>query len=93
MTIEQKINFIKLTPEKGFHISKTDRSEMYEGFIYLGKYDLPENYIEVIDEEYEAWKQLKAEELERLQAEEEAQRLADEEAQRLVDEEISSNQA
>ena len=86
MTIEQKTNYIKLTPEKGFHISKADRSDMYEGFIYLGKYDAPENYIEVIAEEYEAWKQLKAEELERLQAEEEAQRLADEEAQRLADE-------
>ena len=86
MIIEQKTNFIKLTPTPSFHISKADRSEMYEGFIYLGKYDLPENYIEVIAEEYEAWKQLKAEELERLQAEEEAQRLAEEEAQRLAEE-------
>ena len=86
MTIEQKTNFIKLTPEKGFHISKADRSDMYEGFIYLGKYDLPENYIEVIAEEYEAWKRLKAEEAQRLQ-EEEAQRLQEEEeAQRLADE-------
>ena len=86
MTIEQKTNFIKLTPAEGFHISKADRSEMYEGFIYLGKYDAPENYIEVIAEEYEVWKRLKAEELERLQAEEEAQRLADEEARRLAEE-------
>ena len=86
MIIEQKTNYIKLTPEKGFHISKADRSEMYEGFIYLGKYDLPENYIEVIAEEYEAWKRLKEEELKRLQAEEEAQRLADEEARRLAEE-------
>ena len=86
MTIEQKTNFIKLTPAEGFHISKADRSDMYEGFIYLGKYDLPENYIEVIAEEYEVWKRLKAEELERLQAEEEAQRLADEEARRLAEE-------
>ena len=78
MIIEQKINFIKLTPEEGFHISKADRSDMYEGFIYLGKYDLPENYIEVIAEEYEAWKRLKEEELKRLQ-EEEAQRLQEEE--------------
>ena len=93
MTIEQKTNFIKLTPEEGFHISKADRSDMYEGFIYLGKYDAPENYIEVIAEEYEEWKRLKAEELERQQAEEEAQRLqAEEEAQRLAEEEISSNQ-
>lgn len=86
MKIEQKTNFIKLTPTPGFHISKADRSDMYEGFIYLGKYDAPENYIEVIAEEYEVWKQLKAEELERLQAEEEAQRLAEEEAQRLAEE-------
>ena len=85
MVIEQKTNYIKLTPEEGFHISKADRSDMYEGFIYLGKYDLPENYIEVIAEEYEAWKRLKAEEAQRLQ-EEEAQRLQEEEAQRLADE-------
>ena len=78
MIIEQKTNYIKLTPEEGFHISKADRSDMYEGFIYLGKYDLPENYIEVIAEEYEAWKRLKEEELKRLQ-EEEAQRLQEEE--------------
>ena len=86
MTIEQKTNYIKLTPTPGFHISKANRSDMYEGFIYLGKYDLPENYIEVIAEEYEAWKRLKAEEAQRLQ-EEEAQRLQEEEeAQRLADE-------
>ena len=91
MVIEQKTNFIKLTPEKGFHISKADRSEMYEGFIYLGKYDLPENYIEVIAEEYEAWKRLKAEEAQRL-ADEEAQRLADEEARRLAEEEIQEGE-
>ena len=78
MTIEQKTNFIKLTPEEGYHISKADRSDMYEGFIYLGKYDLPENYIEVIAEEYEAWKRLKEEELKRLQ-EEELKRLQEEE--------------
>ena len=86
MIIEQKTNYIKLTPTPGFHISKADRSDMYEGFIYLGKYDLPENYIEVIAEEYEAWKRLKAEEAQRQQEEEEAQRLADEEARRLADE-------
>ena len=86
MKIEQKTNYIKLTPEEGFHISKADRSDMYEGFIYLGKYDAPENYIEVIAEEYEVWKQLKEEEAQRLQEEEEAQRLADEEARRLAEE-------
>ena len=64
MTIEQKTNYIKLTPEKGFHISKADRSDMYEGFIYLGKYDAPENYIEVSDSEYEEWERLKEAEYE-----------------------------
>lgn len=91
MTIEQKTNYIKLTPEESFHISKADRSEMYEGFIYLGKYDVPENYIEVIAEEYEAWKRLKAEELERLQAEEEAQRLQEEEETQQLAEEGNNN--
>ena len=56
MTIEQKTNFIKLTPEEGYYLSNTDKSEMYEGSIYLGKYDLPENYIEVPNEEYDEWK-------------------------------------
>ena len=86
MTIEQKTNFIKLTPEEGFHISKADRSEMYEGFIYLGKYDAPENYIEVIAEEYEEWKRLKAEELKRIQ-EEELKRLQEEEKLKRLQEE------
>ena len=92
MKIEQKPNYIKLTPEKGFHISKADRSDMYEGFIYLGKYDVPENYIEVIAEEYEEWKRLKEEELKRLQ-EEEAKRLQEEEELKRQQElEMASNQ-
>lgn len=86
MTIEQKTNYIKLTPAPSFHISKADRSEMYEGFIYLGKYDAPENYIEVIAEEYEEWKRLKAEEELRQQQEEEAQRQQEEEARHLAEE-------
>ena len=78
MKIEQKQNYIKLTPAEGFHISKADRSDMYEGFIYLGKYDAPENYIEVIAEEYEVWKRLKAEEELKRQQEEEAYKKEDE---------------
>lgn len=94
MKIEQKTNFIKLTPTPGFHISKADRSDMYEGFIYLGKYDAPENYIEVIAEEYEVWKQLKAEEdAKRQQEEEEARRLQEEEELKRQQElEMASNQ-
>lgn len=56
MIIEEKTNYIKLTPSEGFHLSNTDKTEMYEGFIYLGKYDSPDNYIEVTNEEYEEWK-------------------------------------
>ena len=58
MIIEEKTNYIKLTPSVGFHLSNTDKTEMYEGFIYLGKYDSIENYIEVTNEEYEEWKRL-----------------------------------
>lgn len=56
MRTEQKTNYIELIPEEGYHLSNTDKSEMYEGFIYLGKYDSPNNYIEVTNEEYEEWK-------------------------------------
>ena len=61
MTIEQKTNYIIMIPAEGYHFSNTDKTEMYEGFICLGKYDLPENYIEVTDEEYEEWKKLQEE--------------------------------
>ena len=70
MIIEQKTNYIELTPEKGYHLSNIDKSEMYEGYICLGKYDSPENYIEVTNEEYDEWKRLQEEESKRLQEEE-----------------------
>ena len=58
MIIEEKTNYIKLIPSEGFHLSNTNKTEMYEGFVYLGKYDTPDNYIEVTNEEYEEWKRL-----------------------------------
>ena len=58
MKTEQKTNYIELIPEEGYHLSNKYKSEMYEGFIYLGKYDSPDNYIEVTNEEYEEWKKL-----------------------------------
>ena len=63
MVIEQKTNYIKIIPAEDYHISKADRSDMYEGFICLGKYDSPENYIEVTNEEYDKWKRLQEEEI------------------------------
>ena len=56
MRIEQKTNYIELIPEEGYHLSNKEKTEMYEGFIYLGKYDSPDSYIEVTNEEYEEWK-------------------------------------
>lgn len=63
MTIEEKTNYTIMIPAKGYHFSNTDKTEMYEGFICLGKYDVPENYIEVSDSEYKEWKRRKAEEI------------------------------
>ena len=56
MKIEQKTNYIELIPDEGCHLSNKEKTEMYEGFIYLGKYDSVDNYIEVTNEEYEDWK-------------------------------------
>ena len=73
MVIEQKTNYIELIPEKDYHLSNKDKSEMYEGYICLGKYDSPENYIEVTNEEYDEWKRLQEQaEAKRLQEEENA---------------------
>ena len=58
MKIETKKTFTIIIPEEGYHLSNIDKTEMYEGFIYLGKYDSPDNYIEVTNEEYEEWKRL-----------------------------------
>ena len=56
MRIEQKTNYTIMIPAEGYHFSNTDKTEMYEGFICLGRYDSPENYIEVTNKEYEEWK-------------------------------------
>ena len=61
MIIEQKTNYTIMIPAEGYHFSDADKSEMYEGFICLGRYDSPENYIEVTNEEYDEWKRLKEE--------------------------------
>lgn len=76
MKIEVKELFTIINPKEGYRISNLDKTEMYEGSLYLGKHDVPENYIEVINAEYEEWKIAK--ELE-LKAKEEAYRKAYEE--------------
>jgi hypothetical protein len=56
--------FTYLTPDTDKHISNVDKTEMYEGQVYLGKNDLPENYIEVTEQEYQEWKLQKEQEAE-----------------------------
>ena len=55
MKIEIKKSITIITPEEGYKISNLDKTDMYEGSLYLGKYDAPENYIEVTNTEYEEW--------------------------------------
>lgn len=55
MKINQTKIFTVITPEDGFKLSTLDKSQMYEGEIYLGKYDSADNYIEVTVAEYEEW--------------------------------------
>lgn len=63
MKIEVKEFFTVITPEEGYKFSNLDKSEMYEGSIYLGKYDSPDNYVEVTLTEYEEWKVAKDQEI------------------------------
>jgi len=46
---------MKIVPSTGYHFATLDKTSMFEGVIYLGKYDSHTNYIEVTEEEYQAW--------------------------------------
>lgn len=46
MVVEQKNNLIKLLADEGKKITNKDRS-FFSDFIYLGKNDSPDNYVEV----------------------------------------------
>lgn len=46
----------KLIPSEGMHWKKNvENGDIYEGTIYLGIYDSPENYVEVTEEEYQEY--------------------------------------
>ena len=45
----------KITPSKNKHFKNINTGDIYEGEVYLGIYDSPENYIEVTEEEYQEW--------------------------------------
>lgn len=49
------INIIKLTPTQGMHLKNILTSDIAEGIVYLGKLDSPSNYVEVTEEEYQAF--------------------------------------
>jgi hypothetical protein len=45
----------KLTPNKNKHFKNINTGDIYEGVIYLGIYDSAINYVEVSEEEYQAY--------------------------------------
>lgn len=45
----------KLIPSENKHFKNIKTGDMYEGVIYLGKYDNADNYEEVTEEEYQEW--------------------------------------
>lgn len=69
MVIQKTNLFTVLIPALGYKISRVDKSEMYESTIYLGKYDSPNNYIEVTNLEYNDWKEKKENENQNLESE------------------------
>lgn len=42
-----------LEPAQGMHLKSKSRNDIYEGKIYLGVNDSPDNYTEVTEEEYQ----------------------------------------
>lgn len=55
------IAVVKLEPSNGKHLKNVKNGEMFEGAIFLGKYDSAENYEEVSEDEYEAYLKKQAE--------------------------------
>lgn len=45
----------KITPSANMHFKDINTGNIYEGSIYLGIYDSPSNYVEVSEEEYQAY--------------------------------------
>lgn len=45
----------KITPSANMHFKDINSGDIYEGSIYLGIYDKKSNYVEVTEEEYQAY--------------------------------------
>lgn len=46
---------IELIPNKNKHLKNINTGDIFEGTIYLGKYDSEDNYVEVTEEEYQQY--------------------------------------
>lgn len=44
-----------MIPNKNKHFKNIKTNDIYEGTIYLGIYDSPDNYVEVTEEEYQEY--------------------------------------
>lgn len=51
----------KIIPSLNKHFKNIHTGDIYEGTVYLGIYDSPDNYVEVSEEEYQEY--LKAQEV------------------------------
>lgn len=50
-----------LVPSDGMHFKNINSQDIYDGNVYLGIYDSEENYVEVSEEEYQAYLEAKNE--------------------------------
>ena len=46
---------LALTPSAGMHLRRKSSGDIYEGTIYLGKYDSEDSFDEVSEDDYERW--------------------------------------
>lgn len=54
----------ELIPNANMHLKNINTGDIFEGTIYLGKYDSEDNYVEVTEEEYQQYLIDKEKELE-----------------------------
>lgn len=45
----------KLSPKKNYHLMNNTTGDIYEGAIFLGKFDSKDNYSEVTEEVYQEY--------------------------------------
>lgn len=51
----EEIITIKLIPDSGKYLKRIATGEIFNGTLYLGKNDSPDNYSEANEEEYQAY--------------------------------------